>query len=81
MNTLNQVVVEGTLDKIKDGWDEETLIVSYLIGDYGYATKLDMSRSLEEKIIPFVGKNVRIVGKLAGDEIVVEHVDTLDLRR
>jgi hypothetical protein len=75
MNTLNQIFVEGKLEQIEDGWDQETLIVSYLIGDYGYATKLDVSSKLLPKYIKLIGKTVRIVGKLAGDEIVVEHVE------
>lgn len=78
MNTVNQVIIEGKLERIEDGWDEEGLIVSYLMGDYGYATILDVSSKLMPKYTELIGRKVRIVGKLAGDEIVVEYVDTID---
>ena len=78
MNTLNQIIIEGKLELYDEGWDEEMLIVSYLIGDYRYATKLDVSSKLLPKYMKLIGRTVRIVGKLAGDEIVVEHVDTID---
>lgn len=84
MNILNQVIIEGTLKLYEEGWEDEQLIVSYfiegygLIGDYGYATKLDVSSKLLPKYMKLIGRKVRIVGKLAGNEIVVEHVDTID---
>ena len=78
MNTLNQIIIEGKLELYDEGWEEEQLIVSYLMGGYGYATKLDVSSKLLPKYMKLINRMVRIVGKLAGDEIVVEHVDTID---
>ena len=78
MNTLNQIIIEGKLELYDEGWEDEQLIVSYLMGDSRYATKLDVSSKLLPKYMKLVGRTVRIVGKLAGDEIVVEHVDTVD---
>lgn len=79
MANLNQVIVEGKLELYDPtGLDNETLIVSYLIGDYGYATKLCVSSRNLPKYIELIGKTVRIVGKLAGDELLVEHVDVID---
>lgn len=78
MNTLNQIVIEGKLELYDEEWEEEQLIVSYLMGDSRYATKLDVSSKLIPKYMKLINRMVRIVGKLAGDEIVVEHVDTVD---
>ena len=78
MNMLNQIIVEGKLELYDEGWEDERLIVSYLMGDSRYATKLDVNSKLLPKYMKLIGRMVRIVGKLAGDEIVVEHVDTAD---
>ena len=78
MNILNQIIIEGKLELYDEGWEEEQLIVSYFMGSYGYTTKLDVSSKLMPKYMKLINRMVRIVGKLAGDEIVVEHVDTVD---
>jgi hypothetical protein len=89
MNKLNQFIMEGKLSKWADYCEknpaidcyddtDESLVIEYECKGFGYAAYLDISEDMLPKYKAFTGHEVRIVGKLAGDTLIVEHLEVLD---
>lgn len=68
MNTLNSIILEGKLEIIEN----EGLCIVYQISGYEYATKID---DCNDKFSAYENREVRVVGKLLGNEISVEHIE------
>lgn len=82
MDKLNQFIMEGKLEIIADPVSEENdcLVLSYYIKNYGSGVNECYSTIISnaDRYVQYKEKNVRIVGKLFGNELFVEHLEVLD---
>ena len=81
MIMLNQFILEGKIKRWADYGecedDDESLVITYVVDDLGYANHLDINPDMLPVYSAYIGHDVRIVGKLAGDTLVVEHLEAL----
>jgi hypothetical protein len=87
MIMLNQFILEGKLLKYVDFCQkmavefyddtDKSLVIEYDCNEEAYTAYLSIKEDMLPKYTALAGKLVRVVGKLAGDTLVVEHLEAL----